>query len=188
MNKMIEKAKIFCIEKHKGQKRKWTGEPYSTHPIGTYEIAKKYTNDEEVLVGCLLHDTIEDCGVTYEEIMQKFSKGIADIVKGVTHELGSGWVDTRVHYLANLSLAPKKSVFVALADKIHNLDCIVDALDNGFVEVDKLQSPYRIEWFNNSVALIARERLKSDAGMFLINKLQGKTATFMSKYHKGVYR
>lgn len=106
MSNLISKAQIYCISKHGFQKRKYTGEPYSDHPIrvaglameAPYESKKHliYTDEKNTLYKsltqdgliaiALLHDVIEDTPTTYEELVAVFDKTVADGVRDLTNE------------------------------------------------------------------------------------------------------
>jgi (p)ppGpp synthase/HD superfamily hydrolase len=80
----LEKAKQFCIEKHKNQKRKYTDEPYHVHPVEVMEIVKTINHTEEMLIAALLHDTVEDTETTFDEIEQLFGKEVMELVECLT--------------------------------------------------------------------------------------------------------
>ena len=80
---MIDRAAKFAEQAHKGAHRKGTRIPYIVHPLETALIASMLTNDEEILVAALLHDTIEDTDVTYEDLKQEFGTRVADLVAAV---------------------------------------------------------------------------------------------------------
>ena len=71
MNK-IEEAIIFALQCHEGQKRKLVNIPYILHPMEVCSIITNITADPDVIIAGLLHDTIEDCGVSPKEIREKF--------------------------------------------------------------------------------------------------------------------
>lgn len=77
---MTEQAKFRrtgSIGAHTGRA---TRIPYIVHPLETALIASMLTNDEEILAAALLHDTIEDTDVTYEDLKQEFGTRVADLV------------------------------------------------------------------------------------------------------------
>ena len=79
----VIKAYNFAYDKHKDQRRK-SGEPYILHPVQVAGILEKLDFNTDVICAALLHDTVEDCGVTVEEIETLFNKQIAQIVDAVT--------------------------------------------------------------------------------------------------------
>ena len=75
MRNMVDRAFLFALKVHGGQTRK-DGKPYITHPfLVAMELAKNGANDELICAG-LLHDTIEDGGVTPEELKREFSEEV----------------------------------------------------------------------------------------------------------------
>lgn len=80
---LLQRAFDFAFEAHKDQKRA-TGEPYIIHPVAAAEILIELEVDEETIAAALLHDVVEDTGVTLAELEKEFGKGIADLVNGVT--------------------------------------------------------------------------------------------------------
>ena len=79
----IKKALDFALNSHQNQKR-MSGEPYIIHPVYTAIHLAKMKLDSETIQAALLHDVIEDCGVSHKELSQKFNKSIANLVDGVT--------------------------------------------------------------------------------------------------------
>ena len=82
----IERLKVaydFAEKAHEGQYRK-SGEPYIYHPVAVAEILLSLEMDVTTLVAALLHDVVEDTGVTLEEIKEKFGETVALLVDGVT--------------------------------------------------------------------------------------------------------
>lgn len=84
---MIKKAYIFAEEAHKGQKRKYTGEDYFVHcrdvALLTFN-ARDWSPD--LVIASLLHDTIEDCNVTKNDIEREFGSEVERIVWGLTDQ------------------------------------------------------------------------------------------------------
>jgi (p)ppGpp synthase/HD superfamily hydrolase len=81
----ISQATGFAAEAHKGQTRNWVNEPYILHPLRVMELVKMVTGDEDVLVAALLHDTVEDCGVSLTTIELKFGAAVAKLVWEMTN-------------------------------------------------------------------------------------------------------
>ena len=66
--KLLTKAIAFASKKHECQKRKGTDIPYIVHPLEALSIASTITNDENVLAAAVLHDVVEDCGVSVNDL------------------------------------------------------------------------------------------------------------------------
>ena len=79
----VQSALDFATECHRGQKRE-SGEPYITHPIFVATELAKLRQEPHVLAAGLLHDTVEDCDVTNEDIKSRFGDRVARLVDGVT--------------------------------------------------------------------------------------------------------
>ena len=80
---LVRRAYVFAREKHEGQTRR-SGEPYIIHPVEVTEVLADLEMDEQTLAAGLLHDVIEDCSVTAEEISHLFGPEVAHLVDGVT--------------------------------------------------------------------------------------------------------
>ena len=80
---LLRRAYAYAAEKHEGQTRR-SGEPYITHPLAVATILTELEMDDATLAAGLLHDVVEDCGVSREQIAAEFGREIADLVDGVT--------------------------------------------------------------------------------------------------------
>ena len=80
---IITRAYNKAKELHFYQKRK-DGTPYLMHPVEVAIILAELGFDEDTICGALLHDTIEDCGYTIEEMIIDFNKNIAEMVDSVS--------------------------------------------------------------------------------------------------------
>ena len=80
---LFEKAYYFAEKHHRPQKRS-SGEPYIIHPMNVAVTLIKLKMDLQSICGGLLHDVVEDCDVTEEEIQKEFGHEIAGIVIGCT--------------------------------------------------------------------------------------------------------
>ncbi|MBT5256446.1 MAG: HD domain-containing protein, partial [Alphaproteobacteria bacterium] len=79
----LSEAALFGQEAHKGQYRD-TGEPYFTHPLEVTCLLADMRLDTESLITALLHDTVEDCGVSLHTLSEKFGDNVSQLVDGVT--------------------------------------------------------------------------------------------------------
>lgn len=86
---MILKAIRFAELKHKGQKRKVSGEDYISHPIFvSYKAAnfKKSKHFEELIIASILHDVVEDTDTTFQELVEEFGMFVASLVFELTND------------------------------------------------------------------------------------------------------
>ena len=124
----IEKAFFFASKAHEGQKRA-SGEPYFLHVIAVAVENANMRLDAVTIAASLLHDTMEDCGVSREEIIKQFGEEIAFLVEGVS-KLGSvryNDAQRKVESLRKMFLAFAKDirvVLIKLADRLHNMRTI----------------------------------------------------------------
>ena len=123
---MINRAYVFSVQKHGSQKRA-SGDPYFSHPIEVAGILTDFNLDDQTIVTALLHDTIEDTLVTYEEIEKAFGKDVARMVDGVTKLSKIEAMSENERAAENLRkflLAMSDDIrvlLVKLADRLHNM-------------------------------------------------------------------
>jgi GTP pyrophosphokinase len=122
----IEKAYYFAAKAHQGQKRS-SGEPYITHPTEVaISLAEMHLDLSTVMTG-LLHDTVEDTGVTLEQIETEFGKDVAELVDGVTKLSKITFRTTEEKQAENfrkMIIAMAKDIrviLVKLADRLNNM-------------------------------------------------------------------
>src|SRR5258706_1698618 len=121
---LIDSALIFAARAHRQQTRKGTDIPYIVHPVGVMLLlAQAGETDPEILAAALLHDPLEDAGVSAGTLAQQFGERVAGIVEGCSEpdHGGAAWEDRKQHTVAYLRTAPREIQLVAAADKLHNL-------------------------------------------------------------------
>ena len=126
---LIRRAGLVAINAHEGQLRR-TGEPYVTHPIAVAGITADLGMDEQTIAAALLHDAVEDTGVTTQWLAREFGDQVAAVVDGVT-KLDRLEFDSKEAQQA----ATIRKMFIAmaqdwrvllikLADRLHNMRTI----------------------------------------------------------------
>lgn len=132
---LIRKAFLFAEKLHSGQKRK-TGEEYITHPVEVALTLAEMGFDTNLICAGLLHDTVEDCGYTLEEMSKDFNPLISQIVDAVTEiklnadqksELDFPKEEEEIktyHKLMSIGKANKFAFYIKFADRINNLRTI----------------------------------------------------------------
>jgi len=83
---MFNKTLEYAKDKHEGQTRRGTGEPYIVHPIRVAKKALELNLSQEIVIAGLLHDVIEDTDSTFQEIYNIFGGDIVIIVKNLTSD------------------------------------------------------------------------------------------------------
>ena len=125
----IKKAYIFANEKHKGQKRA-SGENYIIHPLNVAYILSDIHADSKTIEAALLHDTIEDCEVTKEQIEDIFGLEVAKLVESITKINKINFSGDTEAVIANqrkilVGLTEDVRVIILkLADRLHNMRTI----------------------------------------------------------------
>ena len=94
--------------------------PYMKHITDVVNIASSLGYDEAIQVACYLHDSIEDGGLSYNDIKKHFGKEVAEIVFAVTDELGRNRHEKHVKTYPKI-VANEKAVCVKLCDRIANV-------------------------------------------------------------------
>lgn len=128
---LVLRAFHFAVEAHKNQTRKYTGEPYIYHPIQVATIlVENFAGDPPpafILAACLLHDVVEDCGVSFTEIRRQFGDEVAAAVMHLTDLVtkDQGNRETRKFLEAiRIRNAPTYAQLIKLADLISNTESI----------------------------------------------------------------
>ena len=122
----LTKAYTFALNAHKNQKRD-SGDPYLVHPVAVADILSDLKLDSATITTGLLHDTIEDTKITYNNVKTEFGKEVADLVDGVTKisELEGKIIEnSKAENIRKLILATSKDIrvlLVKLADRLHNM-------------------------------------------------------------------
>jgi GTP diphosphokinase / guanosine-3',5'-bis(diphosphate) 3'-diphosphatase len=126
---LIMRAYMYAARVHAGQKRK-SGEPYLIHPIAVAGILAEVKMDVDTIATALLHDTIEDCLTTREELETLFSPTVAELVSGVT-KIGKlqfrSKAEAQAENFRKMVLAMAQDVrvvIVKLADRLHNMSTL----------------------------------------------------------------
>jgi GTP pyrophosphokinase len=119
----------FSDMAHTGQLRK-SGEPYITHPVSVACILAELHMDVPTLVAALLHDVVEDTGVTTQEVSERFGKQVAELVDGLS-KLDkikfSTETEAQAENFRKMLLAMSQDVrviLVKLADRLHNMSTL----------------------------------------------------------------
>ncbi|WOP16640.1 bifunctional (p)ppGpp synthetase/guanosine-3',5'-bis(diphosphate) 3'-pyrophosphohydrolase [Ottowia sp. SB7-C50] len=128
---LVRAAYRFADRAHLGQMRH-NGEPYITHPIAVAAQVAEWKLDAPALMAALLHDAMEDCGVTKADLLEQFGAPVAELVDGLT-KLDKLQFSTREEGQAEsfrkMLLAMARDVrviLIKLADRTHNMRTMGD--------------------------------------------------------------
>ena len=124
--KLVEKAAKFAFQAHTGQKRK-SGEPYILHPFAVAIIIDQMKLDTASICGAIMHDVLEDCEVSKEELTEEFGTTVYHLVDGVTKlskiKFGSK-EELQAESLRKMLLAMTRDIrviIIKICDRLHNM-------------------------------------------------------------------
>lgn len=122
----VKRAFYYAEQAHDGQRRR-SGEPYVTHPLAVANILANMHMDHQSLMAAMLHDVIEDTGVSKKALSAQFGKPVAELVDGVSKLTQITFEDKAVAQAENFQkmvLAMSRDIrviIVKLADRLHNM-------------------------------------------------------------------
>jgi GTP diphosphokinase / guanosine-3',5'-bis(diphosphate) 3'-diphosphatase len=145
-------AASFAADKHKNQRRKGSdGQPYINHPLEVANLLVDVgkVDDDDLVVAAILHDTVEDCDVTFEELEERFGSTVADRVRELTDDKSLPKAERKrlqIEHAPHLTHGAKQ---IKLADKISNIKDIVENPPDGWSLERKKEY---VEWGEKVVA------------------------------------
>jgi (p)ppGpp synthase/HD superfamily hydrolase len=153
-------AVSFAAKAHAGQFRKGGRIPYISHPLAVSALVVEYGGDEDQAIAALLHDVVEDCGVSLLTLSEEFGLRVAAIVEactdGVPDERGvkAPWRERKERYLAHLEQEEDDALLVSACDKLHNAKAIVsDIRETGLEVFDRFTaSREEVLWYYRRLA------------------------------------
>jgi guanosine-3',5'-bis(diphosphate) 3'-pyrophosphohydrolase len=123
---LVRRAYYYAEQAHDGQFRR-SGDPYVTHPLAVAGILSEMHMDPQSLVAAMLHDVIEDTGISKAAVKSQFGDAIAEMVDGVS-KLNkitfSSHAEMQAENFQKMALAMAKDIrviLVKLADRLHNM-------------------------------------------------------------------
>lgn len=167
----LDAALTFAALAHREQVRKGSDVPYIVHPTHVAVILLRHGFDEDLVIAGLLHDTVEDCGSSVEEIARLFGAGVAGLVASVS-ELKTGdegerrpWRTRKQEQLDHLAQAGPRTAALKAADSLHNSSStLADLRRNGPAVWQRFNaSAGESIWYYRAVALLCRDQLGDHA-------------------------
>ena len=150
---LIFKAINFAARAHAGQTRKKTAPdlPYIVHPVGVAILLAQTRADEKTIAAGLLHDVVEDCNVSKEEIEKEFGADVARMVNDVTEQdKKAPWSVRKAETISHIKNMRRDSLLIKAADSTHNLTEMLRAAQcygTGIFDGLKAPLPKQIEMF-----------------------------------------
>ena len=118
---IVKKAAAFARAAHKGAVRKGTAIPYIVHPVETAVIVSSMTKDPEMIAAALLHDVVEDAGVTREQLEEAFGDRVTALVMAETEDKSRSWLERKTATIEHLRYASREEKILVLGDKLSNI-------------------------------------------------------------------
>ncbi len=184
----LNEAIKFSSHLHRNQNRKDKyNTPYVSHLYSVAALISSITDDEDVIIAGLMHDSLEDVPhYTYDDLVKDFGERVARIVKHVTEPLDANkgddeqmpWLERKEAYLRLLAEGGIESAMVSAADKIHNTESFIfDMKTEGEAFTSRFPSSLRNKlWFHEQALNIIREKLGE--GHPLVTRLIACTLEF----------
>ncbi len=123
---LVRRAYYYAEQAHDGQKRR-SGEPYITHPLEVAENLANMHMDHQSLMAAMLHDVIEDTGISKKALSEQFGATIAELVDGVSKLTQFEFetpAEKQAENFQKMALAMAQDIrviIVKLADRLHNM-------------------------------------------------------------------
>lgn len=164
---LVSRALVFATKAHDGMRRKNSPIPYILHPVEAASIVASITDDQEIISAALLHDVIEDAGITYEEVEKEFGERVAKLVASETEDKREhldpkdSWQIRKEEAMDELRNTTDISVKILyLGDKLSNLRSIyVDKQKEGDKVWQKFnqKDPMKHRWYYRTIADLISE-------------------------------
>jgi (p)ppGpp synthase/HD superfamily hydrolase len=184
----IDEAIKLASHLHRNQTRNDNNKtPYVSHLMSVAMILTHVTDDKDIVIAGLMHDSLEDVPhYTYDILVADCGQRVADIVKHVTEPLDANkleneqlpWLTRKEVYLENLRSGGIESAMVSAADKIHNTESfIADMKREGEAFSSRFGSSILNRlWFHEQALLVVTEKLGAEH--VLIQRFTSATEEF----------
>lgn len=127
--RLIQRAAQLAWKYHRSQIRKADGTAYIIHPAMVVAILAKHRFSDEALVAAWCHDLLEDTNCPPAEIAKVCGRKVLRIVKAVTNPDTEDWERKKLAYIRSVAAGSMEAKAICVADKIHNLSCLIEAHD-----------------------------------------------------------
>ncbi len=166
----IERAILYAVFAHAGTKRKGKERPYILHPIEVMTIVASMTENQDVIAAAVLHDTVEDTGITPKDIEREFGKKVRKLVMAESEDkmkdlpAEASWKARKQATIDHLRSLNRDAKRICLGDKLANIREISrdyaeigDELWERFNQKDKSEH----KWYYSSICDVLEEKFGS---------------------------
>ena len=127
---LTETAALLAHQAHAGQVRKDDGSPYFIHPcMVAFKLAHNGF-DETVVAAGFVHDVLEDTEVTKDELERSLGPAVVGLILPLSEDKSLPWEERKRRYIDAMRSAPEGTKAVSVADKIHNAESLLAALES----------------------------------------------------------
>jgi len=160
---LVERAMRLAARAHRNHQRKATDLPYISHPAGVAIILLQAGfTDSAMLAAALLHDVVEDTACELTDLETEFPPVVVAYVDALTEDKHHAdgrkrsWQSRKEDHLREVAAASMEARAIVLADKLHNLGCMVYDLDSGEELWSRFgATPERVLWYHREMIAIA---------------------------------
>lgn len=131
---LVPTALTFAAQSHGNQRRRYSGELYLGHCIEVHRLVEIHDGTEDMQCAALLHDVVEDCGVTASDIYAEFGSEVADMVIALSDLETGNRAIRKAASCARLADASAEVQTIKLADLVSNSRSIIER-DPDFAKV-----------------------------------------------------
>lgn len=138
MMELVSEAIIFAAKAHDSMRRKKSDVPYILHPMEAAVIVGSVTDKQEVIAAAMLHDVVEDAGITMSEIENTFGKRVAELVASETE-------DKRAELPPYITWRVRKEEAIAFLEQTNDLDVKILYLGDKLANIRAVYSDWKEE-------------------------------------------
>ena len=177
MDDILFDAIEFAVHVHRGHFRKSTRIPYIFHPLNVGRILLESGCSVVVVAAGILHDTLEDTPIVFEDIRAKFGEEVANLVSLASEpDKSDTWENRKGHTLMSLESASEEVLLISLADKLDNIRSIHRALErDGDAVWSRFRRPKNAQaWYYRNLVDVFQRRVTEEPGLSLYKTLQAE--------------
>jgi GTP pyrophosphokinase len=171
---VAREAAFYAREKHSGQKRKFSGEPYVLHCKRVALEVQRYTADNDTIAAAFLHDVLEDTDATAEEIEKRFGQRVCELVQALTNDkIELKRIGKQAYLAKKVLLLDDDALLVKLADRFDNIQDLTQEGDRAeWSEQYAKQTFHILSVLQNRTVLLtgAHKKLKEKIELLMESK------------------